>query len=294
MDTLFNKISQSLPPNLLEKIDIEDYSNQYISIIKVKNAFGVPNSFDLYKFILPLTSEYPLEIVDKDYYRLKKNNIFPLNPKQLHCSETFEKTIIDIKPFLAIFIKKEFIQHYSKQLFENGNIKFINNNYPISHELKSTINSFIEEFKSKEAGYQLVLEKLAGQMVIYLLRELDSNLNKNALRFNTSDKKSIDKAIYFLKNNYDKEFSLDEIAAKANYSPYHFIRVFKAETGKTPFQYLLEIKIAKAKELLDNSSKPITEICYDCGFNNRSHFSVIFKRKTGNTPSSYRKLLHKN
>jgi len=294
MFTLFNKISQSLPPDVLDQIDIEEYSSQNISIIKVKNAFGVPNSFDLYKFILPLTSEYPLEIVDKDYYQLKKNNIFPLNPKQLHCSETFEKPIIDIKPFLAIFIKKEFLQYYSKQLFENGNIKFINNNYPISHDLKNTINSFIEEIKGKDTGYQLVLEKLVGQMVIYLLRELDSNLNKITSKFNTTDKKSIDKAIYFIKNNFDKEFSLDEIAAKANYSPYHFIRVFKAETGKTPFQYLLEIKIAKAKELLNKSSKPITEICYDCGFNNRSHFSVIFKRKTGNTPSSYRKLVHKN
>ncbi len=294
MFTLFNKISQSLPPDVLDQIDIEEYSSQNISIIKVKNAFGVPNSFDLYKFILPLTSEYPLEIVDKDYYQLKKNNIFPLNPKQLHCSETFEKPIIDIKPFLAIFIKKEFLQYYSKQLFENGNIKFINNNYPISHDLKNTINSFIEEIKGKDTGYQLVLEKLVGQMVIYLLRELDSNLNKIISKFNTTDKKSIDKAIYFIKNNFDKEFSLDEIAAKANYSPYHFIRVFKAETGKTPFQYLLEIKIAKAKELLNKSSKPITEICYDCGFNNRSHFSVIFKRKTGNTPSSYRKLVHKN
>ncbi len=73
-------------------------------------------------------------------------------------------------------------------------------------------------------------------------------------------------------------------------SPYHFIRIFKNETGKTPYEYLVDIKIEKACSLLRRSNLSVTEICFLCGFNSSSHFSTVFKQKIGVSPSMYRQL----
>jgi len=291
MDTLFNKIKLTLPSQILNIIDIEEYSSENISVIKVKNAFSEGNKFDMYKFILPLTSDYPLEIVEKNYYKIKEQHLFPINPGQLHCSETFGEPIIEIKSFLAIFIDKEFMSKISEKLYNNRNVVFENMNKAVSIDFRNLLNSFIGEIKMKPIGYNLMIDNLNEQIAIKLLRNLNNNLNNKPIDKIKSNKKTIYKAINFIHKNYSKDISLEEIAETVNYSSYHFIRVFKEETGKTPFQYLLDVKIEKAKEKLNKSDKSISEICYDCGFNNRSHFSFIFKRKTGNSPSKFRNVI---
>lgn len=91
--------------------------------------------------------------------------------------------------------------------------------------------------------------------------------------------------------NYTGNYSLQEVSRVANLSPYHFIRVFRAETGKTPYDFLLDVKIEKSKEMLKSVSKTVTDACFGCGFNNISHFTVAFKKRVGVTPSDYRKSL---
>ncbi len=90
------------------------YTSSKISIVKVENAFSSPNTFEIDKFILPLTSEYSIEIIDKNKYHLKKKKIFPINPGQPHCSETNNKPIIQIPPFLALFIQTKTPTGYRK------------------------------------------------------------------------------------------------------------------------------------------------------------------------------------
>ena len=288
MGTLLERVTQFIPPEILKVIDIEEYSNNEISIIKVKNAFAKSNSFDMYKFILPLTTDYPLEIVEKDYYQIKKNNLFPINPGQLHCSETFGESIIEIEPFFAIFIGKKFMQKTSKKLYGKKDVVFENINYSLSIYFRNIINKLIEEIKFEKKGNQLMFESLNNHIVIELLRNLDNNFNDSKISKYRTDKKSIKNAINYIYSNYNKDFSLEEIAASVNYSPYHFLRIFKKETGQTPFQYLLDVKINKAKEKLYDANRTISQVWYASGFNNRSHFSVIFKTKTGNSPSQFR------
>ncbi|MFP4016093.1 MAG: helix-turn-helix domain-containing protein [Halanaerobiales bacterium] len=95
--------------------------------------------------------------------------------------------------------------------------------------------------------------------------------------------------IKYLKNNYKNDVTLDDLADVVNYSPFYLIRLFKKETGKTPFKYLQQIRILKAKDMLKNSDQSITDICFEVGFNNRCYFSSTFKEKVGLAPSEYRK-----
>ncbi|MFW6270472.1 MAG: helix-turn-helix domain-containing protein [Bacillota bacterium] len=291
MASFFNEILKNLPPDLLNIIKIKNYSSNKISIVKMENAFSTPNAYDMYKFILPLnTAPYPIEFIEKNKYHLKKGKIFPINPGQPHWTETNNQLIIKTPSSLTIFIDKEFVQDTAKTIFGKKNIFFENKNSDINANLQNLINLFIEEAVQQQPGYQFILENLNLQITINLLRTLKSNCTYHTKKINYSETKSINYIINYLNENYDQDFSLEQIASLANYSPFHFIRLFKAKTGKTPFAYLFDIKINKAKQLLKNSDLSITDICFASGFNNRSHFSVVFKRKTGYSPSQYRKI----
>lgn len=101
--------------------------------------------------------------------------------------------------------------------------------------------------------------------------------------------KNINQSIKYLKENYQNEYCLEDVAKEANLSPYHFIRVFKSQTGKTPYDFLMDIKMEKAKELLTSTSKTIFDICVDIGFSSPSHFANVFSKAAGISPSAYRK-----
>lgn len=84
-----------------------------------------------------------------------------------------------------------------------------------------------------------------------------------------------------------KKYSLDQLAQQAGYSKNQFIRLFKQFTGKTPYEYILDIRINKAKNLLLTSNASITETALALGYNDLNHFSSQFYKKTGMYPSNY-------
>ncbi len=86
----------------------------------------------------------------------------------------------------------------------------------------------------------------------------------------------------------DACLNLDELARRAGYSKYHFCRRFKAETGRTPWQYVLERRLEQARELLLDGRLSIKEIAARLGFPNADYFARLFARSTGVTPRRYR------
>lgn len=100
----------------------------------------------------------------------------------------------------------------------------------------------------------------------------------------------IRRARIFLRENLHLPLTLAEIAAEASMSRYHFVRVFRLQTGETPLRYLTRIRIERAQDELQRSSATISEIASRCGFASSAHFSTAFRRETGCTPSNYRRL----
>jgi len=94
----------------------------------------------------------------------------------------------------------------------------------------------------------------------------------------------------FIDENFSHHISLNDIAGKAYFSKFHFLRLFKLMYGKTPHQYLTEVRIKKAKQLL-KTGLPVSEVCFLTGFESVSSFKGLFKRHTGFTPASYQKQL---
>ncbi|SHK36827.1 response regulator [Paramaledivibacter caminithermalis] len=98
----------------------------------------------------------------------------------------------------------------------------------------------------------------------------------------------ITKAVDYIKENYAKDISLDDVAREINMSYHYFSKFFKDSLGRSFIDYLTQLRIDKSKEFLNDRSMSIKEISYKIGYNDPNYFSRIFKKITGITPSEYR------
>ena len=94
----------------------------------------------------------------------------------------------------------------------------------------------------------------------------------------------------YMDSHYDQPITLEHVSGEAGFSPYHFIRLFRSAYRQTPHQYLIQQRIEKAKQLLRSGDLPVHEICYAVGFESLGSFSTLFRRNTGLSPASYRKV----
>ncbi len=95
-------------------------------------------------------------------------------------------------------------------------------------------------------------------------------------------------ALNFMEANLHRTLSLSELASLINVSRSHLSYLFKIETGKSPRQYFLMLKMQKARELLTTTFLCIKEIMTEVGFTDRSHFVRHFRKAYGLSPSRYR------
>jgi AraC-like DNA-binding protein len=120
------------------------------------------------------------------------------------------------------------------------------------------------------------------------------NADGYALETNLQDSNKIDKIYKYVNGNFQNHISLRDIADEVSMTVPAFCRYFKKVTGKTFTQLVNEYRIVHATKLLSesqSSQSSITDICYECGFNNFSHFNKQFKEFTGKSASNYRKEL---
>ena len=99
----------------------------------------------------------------------------------------------------------------------------------------------------------------------------------------------IDKAKAYIQTHYQKDISLDDVSREVDISPYYFSKLFKEETGQNFIEYLTQIRMDCAKQLMENKAElSMKEICLACGYQDPNYFSRIFKKNTGLTPTEYR------
>lgn len=92
----------------------------------------------------------------------------------------------------------------------------------------------------------------------------------------------------YIQENFQRDLSLDEVSRQMDLSPYYFSKLFKEETGSNFVEYVTNLRIGKAKELLAKDGCSMKEICASVGYSDPNYFSRIFKKNTGVTPTEYR------
>jgi len=104
----------------------------------------------------------------------------------------------------------------------------------------------------------------------------------------------IEAAIRIMQMEESRHLAIADLARRVGLSPWHFIRLFKAETSLTPKQYLLNSRMKHAQELLGHSFLSVKEVAANVGFEDRSHFSRDFKRMNGEAPTNFREHRRRN
>ena len=126
--------------------------------------------------------------------------------------------------------------------------------------------------------------KSMGEVIEKILDEM--------LEKNSDDLPDVSQSVSEIKRIIQKEYmndcGLEEIAEKVSLTPAYVSFIFKKETGNNLIKYLTDLRMQKAKELLEKSNKKIVDICKMCGYQNQSYFNKLFKNYYGITPKQYR------
>lgn len=140
----------------------------------------------------------------------------------------------------------------------------------------------------------------AVQQFLTILYELSRCENARTLASSSyakvtveDDSRRILKVKNFISKNYMDELRLPELASLAGMSSSAFSRFFKLHTGRNISEYIIDLRLGYAARMLVDTDKCISEIGFDCGFNNLSNFNRIFKKKKGCSPSEFRESYHK-
>ena len=109
---------------------------------------------------------------------------------------------------------------------------------------------------------------------------------RTAERRPLNEPKAVANARAFIGDHLATNFSLNDLAQASAMSPFHLVRVFKATTGLTPFAFQMQVRVARARQMLKGGAS-VSTVASDCGFYDRSHLSRVFTSTVGVSPAAY-------
>jgi len=155
--------------------------------------------------------------------------------------------------------------------------------------LQEILTQMEGELKRKQPYYPMIVKSLLVQLFAQLGRYqvLDSEIVQGG---NKVEKQIVEDMLSYMMEHFDETISAEQLCRHFHVSRSYFFRIFKQNTGVTMNEFLVSIRMTKAKALLQETDLPIIEISGSVGFHDVSHFCNTFKRLFGMTPSIYRTL----
>ena len=237
-----------------------------------------------------------INCVDGFQYQLSTGDVFVIHAGQKHsyiktchlhlCNVLFDSTLLEIRGidmshlpgFHALFFLEPTLR---KTNFNNR--LHLNSDHLI--KTRPIITDLEKELEEQHPGFRLVSQSLFFLLVGMLSRWYDNATTEDSVKL-----LRIAKSIAHMEQSLHEPISVDALAEIAHMSVRNFYRTFQQATGVSPHQYLTDLRISHAAELLRHSDDSITEIAYECGFQDSSYMAKQFKSHTGTTPSMFRKI----
>jgi AraC family transcriptional regulator len=189
---------------------------------------------------------------------------------------------------LAIFLDPSLVVRAAEESRTSNKVEVIESSNPNDPVINTIGLALMAELESGPDNGKLYAESLANILALHLVRHYSTPSNGHRRFIGGLSGRKLRLIFEFIEANYARDLSLAELAAVAGMSTFHFAREFKRTTGTTPHQYLMKLRIERAKELLSKSEMPLVDVSFQAGFSHQSHFSRLFRRLTGTTPQSYR------
>lgn len=140
---------------------------------------------------------------------------------------------------------------------------------------------------SQERGSELIFESLARVFLVKLIQKY--GLQGEEYAFSKSfTAKHYQRVLDHVAQRFGQSIQVEDLAREAALSPSHFAQLFKRTLGMSPMQFVMTYRVEQAKKKLAQRDVPLIDVAMSCGFADQAHFSRIFKRIEGTTPSRYR------
>lgn len=174
-----------------------------------------------------------------------------------------------------------------------GNRRIIRMPDKMKQEMFRLCNAMDKETKSCDMGRYFMLKAYLIQVICLIAREQreeEQNERGRGYIFKSTGKKYVVQQIMkYMETHYREKISLDQIAENMYLSSFYISKIFKSETGDTPINYLISLRMEKAREILDqNPEESIQETAAAVGYEDAYHFSKLFKKYYGISPLYYK------
>lgn len=276
----------------LKNIAIEELNPTFLFTWKGKRIADEKNYHDHdypeMAYILSGTGRYR---IDGEIFDVTEGDLLILNPGQKH-----QALVMDAdNPTTEFFVGFSDI-HF--QGFEPNTVPLPDES-PILHttgELRQKLFKLCASMEAENAvckkGRYFMLKAYLMQMLLLLVREQTEPVElKTGYSFESVNKKYVvEQIVNYFDDHYDQKISLDQIAENMYLSPFYISKIFKSETGDTPIRHLINIRLDKARELLEQGwGGSIQEVAAHVGYDDAYHFSKLFKKRYGVSPSQINK-----
>ncbi len=166
----------------------------------------------------------------------------------------------------------------------------------ISFPMEAIMKIFpmLDTLSSEKEGFYSVIKFLSILYELSLIENIQTLASSSFAKIDDStDSRRVRKIYEYINKNYSDQITLNELANMIGMTPVALSRFFKLRSGRTISDYIIDIRLGNATRLLVNTTNSISEICYECGFNNLSNFNRIFKRKKNCSPTEFRENFRK-
>ena len=201
-------------------------------------------------------------------------------PITLHIANSFSRDAF------VISIAFIFIGYLLYLLYEKEVPRFEWKPFAVCHDVLKTLNLFAFEYAKHMPNVEITLNAQETILTHWLIRSV---LGESYDMRGISSEYEIARVQHYMEQHYGEKITLMQLAELSNISVSSLSRGFKKEIGLSPMDYLMQVRLEKAKRLLRRPERTVTEIALYCGFSSSAHFTDVFGKNYGRTPNQYRK-----
>jgi len=262
---------------------------------------GIMHKHDFIEITYVIEGE-GIHVVGEQQYEISKGDLFIINydiphgffpkisgkaaPIVYNC--VFMPEFLDSSLFSSILFQDITSSFLFKSLFPddyhpNPDLKLTGTEF---NEIGDLFSKMYSEYRLMQKGYSDIIRAYLIELVVKIFRYIDLENKKPAASKNVD---LVNKAIEYLKHNYNSEVKLEDLAMKSFISKNYFSRLFKETTGINFSDYVQQLRIDEACSLLRNTRMKVIDVASRVGFKDLKFFYGVFKKITGKTPGDFRK-----
>ncbi len=232
-------------------------------------------------------------IVDGKAYEVKQGEMLICNPGVKHQSIVEDPSSPNLE-FVCGFSDICFKNMPENTIITPDGEPVIRFNQEVRREISRCCYEIIEENYASQPGRYYMIKAQFVKILVFMYRSFCEKCEETAepTEFDSYSKTYVARKIMsYLEENYNKKISLDKIAGNMYLSPVYISRIFKETTGDSPINYVIRLRLEKAKKLLETpDGENIKQIAMEVGYDDVYHFSKLFKKYYGISPLKYRKM----